>query len=132
MKNFLLIFLLAPILTFSQDREYTVSILDGKRSPVNVKIMSYEKNAPYSVDDIVSNSGFSLTELIQDMSKWTGEVKAKFPATWRPVEFYFRWDNSKNSYIGLVRGFAKNGYGLENKLVEIITISKFGNISYDY
>lgn len=132
MKKFILVFLLTPILAFCQDREYAVTILDGKTSPVEVKVLSYEKESPYTLDDIVSNSGFSLTELIQDMSKWTGEVKAKFPATWRPVEFYFRWDNSKNSYIGLVRGFAKNGYGLENELVEIITINKFGNISYDY
>jgi hypothetical protein len=132
MKNFLLIFSLIPLLTFSQDREYTVSILDGKSSPVEVKVVSYEKDAPYTLDDIVTNSGFSLTELIQDMSKVSGEVNAKYPATWRPLAFYFRWDNSKKTYSGLVRGFAKGGTGIEQELNDIVTISRFGNISYQY
>ena len=125
--------------------EKTYTVKDGMNRYVEVKVIIYQDSADFTLEEALKNRAKTLTE--ERGSEYTPEqalfasVILSFAmtkifvvenkATWIPSKLIMIWDEETSEYVGVVKGFAQNSYGMVGEITDLVHMGIDGSISRD-
>jgi hypothetical protein len=145
MKKLLLTIGLVAItaIGWGQVFENTYTVKDGMNRDVEVKVTIYQSGADFTLEEASRNRAKTLTE--EHGVEYTPEQAlsnavtlsfamtkifvVKNKATWIPSELSMYWDEETSEYVGLVKGFAQNSYGMAGEITDLVHMGINGSIS---
>ena len=126
--------------TFSQSLyEVQVKTKDGMNREVVVNVRVNQDGADFTVEQASRNRSAELESGEDWKTTFNNSVKiaclfteimlVKNRATWVPSRVFLYWDPETKRYLGAVRGYAQNSYGVVSEIVDLVEMNSDGKIS---
>jgi hypothetical protein len=141
-------FALAMLLSFAvsnaQDLyQVNVKTKDGMGREVVVKVSVSQEGADFTVEQAARNRNEQLKTEGKGFETWEqsfeGAVRVaclfteifvvKNKATWVPSNVSLLWDPELGRYVGAVKGYAQNSYGVFGEVYDLVEMDLSGSIS---
>jgi hypothetical protein len=130
----------------------TVTVKDGMDRDVDTKFKINQNPDAFNLEQAVRNYYFQLTggsadefekksldlqqhilhlylgTMAKQMFFETQRI-VKWKTTWIPKEIILTWDDEKNRYQGLAKGYAQNAYGVTDAVSAIVYLDALGNVT---
>ena len=114
--------------TFSQSLyEVQVKTKDGMNREVVVNVRVNQDGADFTVEQASRNR--SADNSVKIACLFTEIMLVKNRATWVPSRVFLYWDPETKRYLGAVRGYAQNSYGVVSEIVDLVEMNSDGKIS---
>lgn len=141
---FALAMLLSFVVSNAQDLyQVNVKTKDGMGREVVVKVSVSQEGADFTVEQAARNRNESLKPENGGFETWqqtfNNEIQiaclfteifvVKNKATWVPSNVSLLWDPELKRYVGAVKGYAQNSYGVFGEVYDLIEMDLNGNIS---
>lgn len=144
---FALVMLLSIVVSNAQDLyQVNVKTEDGMGREVVVKVSVSQEGADFTVEQAARNRneqlktegiGFddyrqSFYSAIEVACLFTKIFVVKNKATWVPSNVVLMWDPELKRYVGAVKGYAQNSYGVFGEVYDLIEMDLNGNITRQF
>lgn len=123
--------------------EKTYTVKDGMNRDVEVKVTIVQSGADFTLEEASINRAKSIKEdyghevtpekafsyAVELSFAMTKILVVKNKSTWVPSELSMYWDEERSEYVGVVKGFAQNSYGMVGEITDLVHMGIDGSIS---